>query len=247
MKKTNLIILTSILLTSIILPSLAKAQMKSIKTIDTPTAFTIGRGSYGVSMMAYDRGGFEFSTIVGLIDMFYFGVSLDFQNVIGQEKPQLNVPGVVAKLKIMDSIFGIPFFMAIGYDSFYIAGDGLRENTPNTVDRVIFGPYLVITQPIYLLRGEQYVSYGFRLPAQPLYVPDESSYFIALDFPITEGFFLKAEIERIFWNFRDPDHWLYNFGARCVFAGKLAIEFDFLWRPRENLNRVLRIEYRGHF
>ena len=230
MKKANLILLTSILLTLLIFPVFANAQMKSIKTIDTPTAFTIGRGAYGVSMMAYDRGGFEFSTIVGLIDMFYFGVSLDFQNVIGQEKPQLNVPGVVAKLKLMDSIFGRPFFMAIGYDSFYIAGDGLRENSPNTVDRVIFGPYLVITQPIYLLMGEQYVSYGFRLPTQPLYVPDESSYFIALDFPISESIYLKSEIERIFWNLRKPDYWLYNFGIRCIFAGKLAIEFDFFWR-----------------
>ena len=229
------------------LPNFAQAQAKNIKNVDTPTAFTLGRGVYSISGMGYDRGGLELSSVVGLFDVFYFGVSLDFQNIIGKEKPRLNVPGVVAKIQLTDSIGSWPIYMAIGYDSFYMGGYGIRNNSKNIVDRVIFGPYFVVTQPIYLFSGEQYVSYGFRLPTQPIYVPDESSYFVALTYPFTQNFHFKSEVSRVFWNFRHPDQWLYNWGLRYIFAGKLAFEFDFLWQPREAVSRVIRVEYRDRF
>jgi len=244
MRKTYFTLLSLLLL---LVPNFVQAQTKNIRNIDTPTAFTLGRGVYSISVMGYDGGGLEFSTAAGLFDPFYFGISLDFQNVIGKEKPRLHVPGVVAKLQVIDSIATRPVFVALGYDSFYMGGYGIRNDSRNIVDRIIFGPYFVVTQPIYLFLGEQFVSYGMRMPTQPIYVPEESSYFLALTVPITQNFHLKGEIARVFWDFRDPDEWLYNFGFRYVFAGKLAFEFDFLWQPGEIPSRVLRVEYRDHF
>jgi hypothetical protein len=246
MKKTYFVLLILFSLT-LFLPSFAQTQTKNIKNIDTPTAFTLGRGVYSISVMGYDGGGLEFSTAAGLFDAFYFGISLDFQNVIGKETPRLHVPGVVAKIQLTDTVAGWPIYMAIGYDSFYMGGYGIRNDSRNIVDRIIFGPYFVITQPIYLLTGEQYVSYGIRLPTQPIYVPDETSYFLALTFPFTEKFHFKCEMARVFWNFRRPDHWLYNFGFSYIFEGKLAFSFDFLWQPGETPSRVLRVEYRDRF
>jgi len=247
MKKTYLALLVLFLSMTLLLPSFAQAQPRNIKNIDTPTAFTLGRGVYSVSVMGYDGGGLEFTTAAGLFDPFYFGISLDFQNVIGKEKPHLHVPGVVAKLQLADSIASWPVFIALGYDSFYMGGFGVRNDSRNVVDRIIFGPYFVVTQPIYLFGGEQYVSYGVRMPTQPIYAPNETSYFLALTFPLTENFHFKCEMARVFWNFRRPDEWLYNFGFRYIFAGKLGFEIDFLCQPGEIPSRVVRIEYRDRF
>ncbi|HOH37786.1 MAG TPA: hypothetical protein PLV17_09265, partial [Spirochaetota bacterium] len=45
-----------------------------IYTINTPTAFTLPRAGFDVSMLAYDRGGMEFKTIVGVHDAIFIGV-----------------------------------------------------------------------------------------------------------------------------------------------------------------------------
>ncbi len=223
------------------------SQTRNLTNIDSPTAFTLGRGNYALSLMGYDNGGIEIKTLLGLHDMLFLGVSLDFQNAIGSETPKLNVPGVVARLKFTDGWDSWPISIAAGYDSFYIGRQGMRENSSNEVDRVIYGPYIAFTKPIYLLGGEQYVSYGFRMPTQPDYEPDESSYFLALDFPLNDMFRVKTEIERVFWDFRDGDEWLFNFGMRYTYMQRLGIEFDFLYQPGESINRILKIEYVGIF
>ncbi|MBP9023996.1 MAG: hypothetical protein KBH06_12395, partial [Spirochaetes bacterium] len=71
-----------------------------IYTINSPTAFTLPRAGFDVSMLAYDRGGMEFKTIVGVHDAIFIGVSLDVDHAVGKEKADANTPGVVAKLKL---------------------------------------------------------------------------------------------------------------------------------------------------
>jgi hypothetical protein len=226
---------------------IARAQSRGIINIDSPTAFTIGRGNYQVSLLEYDNGGMELKTIIGLHDILYLGVSLDVQNAIGKDDPKPNVPGVIARLKFTDGWEEWPISIAIGYDSFFIGEQGKRENVHNPLDRMIYGPYLAVTKPIYLFDDEQYLSYGLRVPAQPEYVPEDTSYYVALDIPLGQMFRIKGEIERVYWNFRDSEEWLYNAGLRYTYLDQLGIEFDFLFQPHERGNRILRIEYHDHF
>ena len=79
--KLKVSIILSLLLTHIF----AFSQVKNSVVIDTPTAFTIGRGSYQVSLLGYDNGGVELKTIIGLHDNLYLGISVDVENAIGKD------------------------------------------------------------------------------------------------------------------------------------------------------------------
>ena len=224
-----------------------QAQTRNLSNIDTPTAFTAARGNYHMSLLAYDAGGVEFQSLVGLTSFFHIGVSFDVQHAIGKDKMKPNVPGVVAKLKFTDGWESWPISIAVGYDSFFIGEEGATENTSNRLDKMIYGPYLAITKPIYLFDEEQYISFGVRTPTQPNYIPDDTSYYFAVDFPLNSAFRFKGEIERVFWNFKHAENWLYNIGVRYTYMDQLGIEFDFLFQQHERVNRVIRIEYYDHF
>jgi hypothetical protein len=233
-------------LSTIISTSLAAAP-RGIVSVNSPTANTIGRGSYHLSFLGYDNGGVELKTLIGLHDSLYLGVSFDIQNAIGYDSPQPNVPGVIARLRFTDGSEGFPLAIAAGYDSFYIGSYGRTYNADNELNRMIYGPYLVFTGSIYLFDSEQFGSFGFRVPAQPHYTPEDTSYFTGIDIPLGSSFNFKSELERVYWNFKHSDEWLVNFGLRYTYLEQLGIEAAILWEFGEKPNRVLRIEYRDIF
>mgnify|MGYP001094057473 CR=1 FL=1 len=225
----------------------AQYYIRNTTVIDTPTAYTIARGTYQLSFLGYDNGGVELKAFIGLHNNFFLGASLNIQNAIGKDDPNPNVPGVVGKIKFTDGWEMFPISIAIGYDSFYIGEEGRTYNSQNELNKIIYGPYFVITKPIYLFNDEQHIHFGIRVPTQPEYVPKDTSYFFALDIPLGEMFIFKAEMERIYYNFERADEWLYNIGLRYAYMQRLGIEFDVLFQKDENPNRILRIEYINEF
>ncbi len=223
------------------------SQGKQTVVIDTPTAFTIAKGTYKISFLEYDNGGMEFKTYLGLHDIFYLGVSLDVQSAIGKDDPKFNVPGVVGKVKFNDGWDAFPIALAAGYDSFYVGYDGVEENPENELNRVIYGPYFVMTGSIYLFDSEQYLSAGIRLPAQPHYRPENTSYFTSLDIPLGEFFRFQFEMERVYWNFRDNDEWLYNAGIKYNYFDHIGLSVAVIFQEDQKPNRIVRIEYHGEF
>ncbi len=241
--------------TAVVLITLIQAdllsQVKQTVIIDTPTAFTISRGTYKLSLLEYDNGGMEFKTFLGLHDIMFLGVSFDVQNAIGKDRPHYNVPGVIARLKFTDGWETFPIAIAAGYDSFYTGGEGREEDMTQSeeddLNRVIYGPYFVFTGSIYLFDSEQYLSTGVRTPTQPEYKPDDTSYFASLDVPLGEFFRLQFEIERVFWNFRDRRDWLYNAGLKYNYLDMIGFEIAVIMEREEKPNRVIRIEYHNEF
>jgi uncharacterized membrane protein YciS (DUF1049 family) len=231
----------------IFLPVCLFAQSKQTVVMNTPTAFTIAKGSYKISFLGYDNGGMEFKTYLGLHNILFLGASLDVQSAIGRDKPEFNVPGVIGKLKIADGGRKLPIAVAIGYDSFFVGYDGVKENNENELDRVIYGPYLVFTGSIFLFDSEQYVNVGIRTPTQPHYTPDKTSYFLSLDIPLGEFFRFEAGIERLYWNFKDHEEWLYSAGLKYVYNNIIGIEFAVIMQEHMRPNRVVRFEYHGVF
>lgn len=223
------------------------SQSKSITGIDTPTAYTIQRGMYQVNFFGYDKGGVELKTIIGLHDSLFLGISLDMQNVIGKDESKPNIPGVIARLQLTEGWPALPLGIAVGYDSFYLGNAGKTENSYNELNRMIYGPYLAFTSPIYLFDSIQYISYGIRVPTQPDYVPEDTSYFLCFDIPLSESFRFKTEGERVYYNFDRNEEWLLNFGLRYTYLEKLGIEFDVLLQDNERPNRVIRIIYNDEF
>ncbi len=226
-------------------------QGKQTSVIDTPTAFTIAKGTYKISLLEYDNGGMEFKTFLGLHDIVYLGISLDVQSAIGRDEPQFNVPGVIAKIKFTDGHDAFPIAIAAGYDSFYTGYEGREEDTnddqKDDLNHVIYGPYCVFTGSIYLLDAEQYLSVGIRTPTQPDYEPDNTSYFTSLDIPVGEFFRFEFEVERIFWDFRAPDDWLFNPAIKFNWFDQVSFTFAVMFEKDEKPNRVIRFEYHGEF
>jgi hypothetical protein len=250
MKTIKLLLFIAVILISLpVFNSDIQAQyyIRNTTVIDTPTAYTIGRGTYQVSFFSYDDGGVELKTIIGLHDNIYLGVSVDSQNAIGKDKAEPNVPGVIAKLKFTDGWEQFPISLAAGYDSFYLGKVGKTYNNNNELNRMIYGPYLAVTKPIYLFDDEQHIHFGVRVPTQPEYVPDDSSYFLSLDIPMGEYFMFKGEGERVYFDFSRRDDWLLNFGIRYSYYAQLGIEFDVILQSGERANRIIRIEYKDEF
>lgn len=224
------------------------AQPRPVTEIDTPTAFTIGKGAYQVGLLAYDSGGIELKAAVGLHDMIFLGASFDIENLIGKETPKPNIPGVIIRFKFTDGPERWPISIALGYDSFYCGREGRRTVGTDSYNEVTYGPYLVFTKPVYILDYEQYISFGLRLPVQPYFDENDISYFLSFDVPLGRFFTIKAEMERVFWNFSRFNQWLFNFGVRFTYLEQLAFEFDIMVQPGEPVpNRILKVEYLGAF
>jgi len=236
----------------------SQQYVRYTQEIDTPTAYTIPMASYSFSMLAYDEGGLEFKVAVGLHDKFMLGVSFDSEHAIGKDTWQPNVPGVVAKVKFTDGSENFPIAIALGYDSFYLGPSGKAENNVSEdgktsnydstkYNRMIYGPYFVITKPIYLFDEEQHTSLGFRLPAQPDFVPRDSSYFFSFDIPVGQYFTFKSELERVYWNFSRNSEWLVNAGVRYNIFTKVGVELNLIMQYGIMPNRVVRVEYTDAF
>jgi hypothetical protein len=215
--------------------------------IDTPTAYTLNRGMYQMSFLAYDNGGIELKAIMGLHDNFYLGASFDIQDALGKKDPEAHAPGVVAKIKFTDGWERFPISLAIGYDSFYIGQEGKTYNNENKLNRMIYGPYFVVTKPIYLLDDEQHVHFGMRVPMQPDYVPEDTSYFVSFDFPIGKSLTFKTETERIYYDLSRRKEWLLNIGLKYSYLNHIGVEFDILMQKKDRGNRILRFEYNDEF
>jgi hypothetical protein len=246
--------------------------------INTHTAYTLDRGSYSLNVFLYDQGGLEMKGYVGVHDNIYFGISFDMRHALGGDNVIPQIPGAVAKIKLVDGFKYVPA-IAIGYDSFYEGKSGKLDNAGsfynklmngpyyafinpyayayrknrkkdlyyNDYNKMICGPYIAFTIPVYILKSEQFIVWGVRMPVQPEFAPKDSAYYFGLDIPLGHYFRIKAELERIYWDFRRPEEWNINVGARVVFFDQLGIEFDLLIEPGERLNRVLKIEYHGEF
>lgn len=215
--------------------------------IDTPTAYTLDRGMYQFSFLGYDNGGVELKAFIGLHQNIYLGASFDIQSAIGKDDPEPHAPGVVAKIKFTDGWERFPISLAVGYDSFYIGEEGRTYNNENDPNRMIYGPFFVITKPIYLLDEEQHFHFGMRLPVQPYYVPEDASYFASFDIPMGESFMFKAEGERIYYDLSKPREWMLNLGLRYTYLYRISVEFDILMQKNDRGNRILRIEYNDEF
>lgn len=226
----------------------------SIYSINTPEAFTLPRGAFDLSMLAYDRGGIEMKALVGVHDAIFIGVSLDVDHAVGKEKTDANVPSVAARIKLTDGWESFPISLSLGYDSFYVGSLGKVESSTlrneysaSKYNRKICGPYAVLTKPLFLFGSEQYLSFGVRLPVQPDYVPRDASYFASLDIPLGTMFTVKGESERIYYNFKRRDEWLGTLGLKVNFTPGAGVLLAVIFQKKETPCRILKVEYAGSF
>jgi len=217
-----------------------------LDVVDTPTAYTLMKGEFNVSIWGYNNGGLLTRATVGLHDNIYLGASFDIENLIGEDEAKFNIPGVIARVKLTDGWESFPLLIALGYDAFYSVGAQETNPGENVNSRLIFGPYFVITKPMYFWEQEQHFSLGVRLPVQPVYAPEDTSLFISIDVPIGQ-FVPMFEIEKIFFNGNRFSETLFNVGFRFYLYENFAIEMNFMLNVDQPANRILTFDYIGNF
>ena len=221
--------------------------MPNLRTVDSPTAVTLPRASYGLLFAGYTGGGLLSQAVFAVHDNIYLGVSWNIDNLIGHENIKVNIPGASVKFKLTDGWKKFPLLIAIGYDYFYGGKDGRTStNKHNPFNEVIYGPYLVFTKPLFLFKTEQHLHFGVQIPVQPKPYPNDASFFVAFDWPI--GFFVPTfEISRIYWDFKRLDQILFNVGLKFNFLENFAIKVNLLIRIGQPVSRELAFEYANSF
>jgi hypothetical protein len=217
-----------------------------LDVIDTPTASTLFKGGYDISLWGYNNGGIFTRAMMAIHDNILLGVSFDMQHVIGSDEIVFNIPGVIARAKLTDGWDDFPLLVAFGYDAFY-ANDKINPATVSwSMMRMIYGPYVVLTKPVFLLSHEQHVNMGLRVPAQPIFNPDDTSLFLSFDVPFGQ-FVPLFEIERIFFDSRRLSEVLFNVGLRFELGEDLAIELNLIMGINKPASRIVTFEYIGAF
>lgn len=239
-------LLPKVILTAVLFASPAIWANPQLDTIDTPTAASLSRGSYSISVWGYNNGGIFTRAIMGIHDNIFLGVSFDIQNVIGSDTLIFNIPGVIARIKISDGWNNFPLLIAVGYDAFYANEKAAKTNKSWTGMRMVYGPYVALTKPIFLFKGEQHISTGVRVPVQPSFNSDDISCFLSFDFPIGQ-FIPMFEIERIFFSNKRLDEVLVNAGFRFELYEDIAVELNLVMGINKPSSRILTFEYVGSF
>jgi len=214
--------------------------------VDTPTAYTLMKGEFNISIWGYSNGGLLTRATVGLHDNIYLGASFDIENLIGEDEVKFNIPGVLARFKLTDGWSNFPLLIALGYDAFYTVGVTETNPDQNVNSRLIFGPYFVITKPMYFWEQEQHISFGVRLPVQPVYAPEDTSMFVSIDIPIGQ-FVPMFEIEKIFFEGDRFSETLFNVGFRFYMYENFAVELNFMLSAYNPASRILTFDYIGNF
>jgi hypothetical protein len=113
------------------LPALPFPGWMPTMLIDCPTAGTLKRGSFNVTMRAYPNGGVLAGTNIGLSNRFMVGISYGSEGIIAEERPNWN-PRVEFNIKLSLVDEGLVFpaasvgFCSQGFGSYLDADDKKR-------------------------------------------------------------------------------------------------------------------------
>jgi hypothetical protein len=116
--------------------------------VHTPTASTLAKGDFDVSVLVFGDGGVLAGTSIGLSNRFQLGVIYGAESLLGESSPTWNPRvGFRMKLQLFDEKFKLPA-MAVGYDD---QGYGAYIETTNRYTIKSKGLYAVISKNFYTL------------------------------------------------------------------------------------------------
>jgi len=87
------------------------------RVIDTPTAWTLPRAGFDLTMRAFGNGGAFLSLSVGVSNQFMFGASYGGTQILGEDSLQWNrSPGIMVRYNLIPESFALPA-VSIGFES----------------------------------------------------------------------------------------------------------------------------------
>lgn len=87
------------------------------RVIDTPSAWTLPRAGFDLTMRAFGDGGAFLSLSVGVSNQFMFGASYGGTQILGEDSLQWNrSPGIMVRYNIIPESYALPA-VSIGFES----------------------------------------------------------------------------------------------------------------------------------
>ena len=161
--------------------------------VTIPTAGSLNRGVFSVSMRMQKDGGLLNSLSVGFSDRFMFGISLGASNLIGDKKPIPNPrPELMIKYRFIDESIVIPA-LSLGIDSqgfgSYNEADSVRR-----YDVKGYGLYLVSSKNWKTLLGNMGLHFGINYNLTESIDKDEDlNFFTGIDIEFNPEFSFLIE------------------------------------------------------
>ncbi len=243
MHRIKRLLLISLVLSLFIIPSYLFAGVYDLNIIDTPKAYASYKGDLQFEFSVYNRGGILTSAVLAITDYVFLGIYFDAGGFIGNEKIELNQPGVLARFLVSDGSSFLPP-IALGY-SYFMKGEHGKVNNV-----VVSGLYAVISHNFYMFGNDQNFSYGLRYPIIPLdfSAPENITVFAGTDIEISPAFSIKGEIENVQFTEGSWRENFYNFAFDFNIIDLLSIMLEFKYSPSiETVERNLTIGYYTQF
>ncbi len=228
------------------------ATLEPTALIDKPTAGMLKRGNFFIGANFYQRGGVLTSVAVGLFDIFSFGISYGGTDIIGPNRIEMNPwPGVNAKLRVIQETALMPA-IAVGFES-----QGKEPYLDSLSRYTIKSPgFYAVASKNYEFMGNLSLHGGLNYSMENKDGDKDMNMFVGAEKSLGEMVSLIGEFD---FAFNDDNtralgrgRGYFNFGIRLSAGDGLMIGFDLknVTKNQQNVqvgNRVLQIEYVGHF
>lgn len=213
--------------------------------IDTQNTDTLLRGQYQAYAGFYEAGGVLVRTSVGIADFIQLGATEDLERLIGFEGVIPSIPMVSLKVRILKYNPG----WSLGYDQFYVGNFGVDRAADTGGPRYpVSGFYTCVALPLFFSDQEKRLIFGLRMPMLPRVLPQDTSPYIALLFPINEAFELHAEMSNLFFSGDRLNQVIWGLGARLSIGTALSIELNLKYSAWQGaVDRILSLDYTGSF
>ncbi len=209
-----------------------------VEIIDTPTAASVGFGSYDLSFRLYDEGSIMARLLYGIIMKdLTLGISFDAENVVGSGEVKAHRPYLYIKLPLYSGGYKLPA-ISVGFDE---QGFGRYNDTDKHYQFNPMGFFMVMTKtdlgPGFNMGAGINADYSITKTNK-----ERVKGFVNASFTLGPEVMLRTEVRDIYnWNS------YVNAGVRYMLTPELHFDFSALNIGGGDVERIIRISYSGCF
>ena len=247
-RMNKLIIVFAILFATTLL---AQQVIDQRNLVDMPTAGTLDRGSYSISLRMFGNGGLLSGVNVGITPRFSMGLSYGGENIIGEGDVNWNPePGIQVKFRIIDEDFAMPA-ITLGFDS---QGYGPYNEAEKRYENKSRGLYGVVSKNFAILHNFG-LHGGLNYSLEKEDKDREVNLFLGADLSFNREFRIFMEYD-LANNDNESDNLFgsgsgyMNGGFQWTFSEHLLLQFNaknLFQNGPHKVTREFRIEYFEYF
>ncbi|MGC8767282.1 MAG: hypothetical protein ACP5QP_06280 [Brevinematia bacterium] len=159
--------------------------------------YCLTKGSYKLRFLIYSEGSILSKLVVGLWDIFSFGIIEDIEGIIGNNKVILSIPLVNLKLNLINEWNGFSISLAI--DNYSLGNSGKAFN-PDYYSRNLYGLHIPMAIRYKSIFNYSDLVFGLKIPLLPINDVDiiNSSLYVSTYLKPSEYITISGGIDNLF-------------------------------------------------